>query len=614
MERQDITTIINSHWLSKVDTDSISVILSFLPLKDQLKFRSASKCFNEMVTERMTISKIVFDFINYWNKTIKQNNFTKIEEILYWTMGALSRCNGFIRNQQILKKEEIKKTFTENQLKLLQNGVIQVNEMISDKGLCEDDTFFSFCKIKWKVNNNDSNPKTITFIQNYLQCKNCKTLKLKTQYILKFYEDDNTQKTTPLILFNDSDNIVNYEALEKVRNIYCNQLVTKDLEDFCNFLLKLANSPPIRKPEDELQDYESNNIYEMEMESNYNEFNKNGVLQMDKFILKYNWKEFLSIFCNSLIEINHQMKSIVLNNNLVKNSKHQVENYFYELDEDDDEEEKEKEEKEKYSEEITNSVKLSIQSKLYKICDSKQEDRENNFNFDWTRFCKESNENREAIFYFSHLNKYIKIKSEEKSIVLYRNQQARKLQLFYKEVNENDWNCFYYKDNLNFKDNMKEIYYEKEMERKKLQPKRPPSGYLIFCAEKREIIKQQYPQMTVGELMKEMARLWKSLSDEEKMSYLEQYRVMKEKYKIELQEFEKRQLEEEEKEEKERECKREKLSVMDISKIKEMFELNVTDELFIEMLMKVIKAYTLVIIDGSEYFYNNNLQNINITI
>ncbi|KAL9646110.1 hypothetical protein ABK040_007988 [Willaertia magna] len=608
MERQD--TIINSHWLSKVDTDSISVILSFLPLKDQLKFRSASKSFNEMVTERMTISKIVFDFINYWSESIKQNNFTKMEELLNWTMGALSRCNGFIRNQQILKKEEIKKTFTENQLKLLQNDVIQVNEMISDKGLCDGDTFFSFCKIKWKVNNNDSNAKTITFIQNYLQCKNCRTLKLKTQYILKFYEDDNIQKTIPLILFNDSDNIVNHEVLEKVRTTYCNQLVTKDLEDFCNFLLKLANSPPIRKPEDELQDYESNNIYEMEMESNYNEFNKNGVLQMDKFILKYNWKEFLSIFCNSLIEINHQMKSIVLNNNLVKNSKPQVENYFYELDEDDDEEEKEKEEKEKYSEKIKNSVKLSIQSKLYKICDSKQEDKENNFNVKWTKSCKESNENREAIFYFSHLNKYIKIKSEEKSIVLYRNQQATKLQLFYKELNENDWNCFYYKDNLNLKDNIKEIYYEKEMERNRL--KRPPSGYFIFSFEKREIIKQQYPQMAARDLLRETARLWKSSSDEEKMSYHEQARVMKEKYKIELQEFEKRQLEEEEKEARER--KKEKLSVMDISKIKEMFELNVTDELFIEMLMKVMKAYTLVIIDGSEYFYNNNLQNIKITI
>ncbi|KAL9655151.1 hypothetical protein ABK040_008927 [Willaertia magna] len=584
----------NNHWLSKIDIDSISVILSFLPLEDQLQFRVASKSFNEMVMEGMTISKIVLDFINYWNKTIKQNDFTKMEELLNWTLGAQLRCNGFIRNQQILSKKEIKNSFTEDQLKLLQSGVIEVSEMISDKGLC-DDTFFSFSKIKWNVNNNTvDNPKTITFIQNYLQCVYWKNLEtLNTQYALKFYEDDNIHKTKPLILFdNFNENVVNREILEKVRNTYCNPLVTYNLEEFCNFLLKLANSPLITKPDEEyIGDFElHDNLSDNdEIENNYNEFFKKGVLQMNKFIHQYDWKEFVSIFCNSLNEINHQMKSIMLNNNLIKNSNTKRNDGHSSNEE-------EEEHCEKLDE--NNPVKLLIQSKLYKICDSKEE---NNFHFKWITTCEELKENREAIFYLSPLNKYIKVKAKKKVMILSERKNA--VQLFYKELNENEWNCFYNEDNLHLEPNIKEIYYEKEKKRKSQRPKRPMTSYIFFCQEKREIIKQQHPEMKAVDLMKETAMLWKSLSDEEKLPYQEQAEVMKQKYKVELQEFEKRKIEEEENEE--REWKREKLSVMDISKVKEMFELNVTDELFIEMLIKVMKACTLVVTDGGQFFHDN---------
>ncbi|KAL9646769.1 hypothetical protein ABK040_001191 [Willaertia magna] len=84
------------------------------------------------------------------------------------------------------------------------------------------------------------------------------------------------------------------------------------------------------------------------------------------------------------------------------------------------------------------------------------------------------------------------------------------------------------------------------------------------------------------------------------------YEKGKKRNNIELQEFKKRKWEEEENEE--REYKKEKLSVMDISKVKEIFELNTTDELFTEMLLKVMKAYTLVVTSSAGimcYFCKN---------
>ncbi|KAL9645680.1 hypothetical protein ABK040_003413 [Willaertia magna] len=600
---------LNGKWLSKVDTDSISVILSFLPLHDQLQFRCVSKSFNEMITERITISKIVFDFMNYWNNKIKQNNLVTKNQILDWTMGAQLKINRFIRNQQILNKKEINSEFNENQLKLLQNGKIEVIEMINDKALCND-TVFSFCKIKWFINNNNQNekePKTITFVQYYLQCKDCGNLELTKHYVLRFYKDDNIDDLKTLAFLNNisSESFVTKERLEKLKSKFCNELMNaNNYEEFFNFLLKLANcKQTVESIMDNVYNFKLSDIYsafkgdEEDINDNYNQYHVKGSKEMEQFIFKYDWKQYLSIFCNSLYEIIHQMKSIALNNSNIKD--------LYEEDSSDEEEEEEISPKEK------NLIKL-IQSKLFKICDSKQEDGENNFDFKLFNGCEEFKENREAIFYLSNSNKYIKIKAVMKSMTLKRKRNATQLQLFYKELNENDWDCFYENDNLHFEQNIKEIYYEKERKRRENRPKRPMTAYFLFVKDKREPLKQQYPEKKMMEIAKELGTLWKSLSDEEKRPYVEQADELRKKYQKQLEEYKESDSETEENEE--RVCKKEKLGVMNISKVKEIFELDqVSDKLFIKKLIEVMKVYRFAV-DSDNLFVQYDVQNNEIVI
>jgi len=67
-------------------------------------------------------------------------------------------------------------------------------------------------------------------------------------------------------------------------------------------------------------------------------------------------------------------------------------------------------------------------------------------------------------------------------------------------------------------------------------PKRPQSSYLIFSAEKRPEISAKFS--TLGEVAKELGRLWKELSDEDKQPYIEKAAAAKAAYEVEKAKWE----------------------------------------------------------------------------
>jgi len=61
-------------------------------------------------------------------------------------------------------------------------------------------------------------------------------------------------------------------------------------------------------------------------------------------------------------------------------------------------------------------------------------------------------------------------------------------------------------------------------------PTRGKSAYLFFCADKRAEVKAENPDLKATEILAELGRLWKELSDEDKNQYNEQAAEAKEKY------------------------------------------------------------------------------------
>jgi hypothetical protein len=50
-------------------------------------------------------------------------------------------------------------------------------------------------------------------------------------------------------------------------------------------------------------------------------------------------------------------------------------------------------------------------------------------------------------------------------------------------------------------------------------PKRPPTAFFIFSGEKREGLRKAHPDWKVGDIGKELGRLWGNLSDAQKKVY-----------------------------------------------------------------------------------------------
>mgnify|MGYP001998218450 CR=1 FL=1 len=52
-------------------------------------------------------------------------------------------------------------------------------------------------------------------------------------------------------------------------------------------------------------------------------------------------------------------------------------------------------------------------------------------------------------------------------------------------------------------------------------PKRAPSAYILFSTETRPLVKQQMPELAAKEIMSELAKRWKALSDEDRKPYVD---------------------------------------------------------------------------------------------
>lgn len=78
------------------------------------------------------------------------------------------------------------------------------------------------------------------------------------------------------------------------------------------------------------------------------------------------------------------------------------------------------------------------------------------------------------------------------------------------------------------------------------KPKRPPNAFVLFCAEQRELLKEEFEGKSTPEVVKEISNLWKELPEDEKAPFLDafaeeqnRYRKAMDKYKKELANFHK---------------------------------------------------------------------------
>lgn len=68
-------------------------------------------------------------------------------------------------------------------------------------------------------------------------------------------------------------------------------------------------------------------------------------------------------------------------------------------------------------------------------------------------------------------------------------------------------------------------------------PKRPPSGFFIFCSEHRPKIKAQYPSFGIGDVAKKLGEMWNSLPDATKQPYLQKANKLKDKYQKDVADY-----------------------------------------------------------------------------
>mmetsp|Transcript_36416 Transcript_36416/g.81038 ORF Transcript_36416/g.81038 Transcript_36416/m.81038 type:complete len:91 (+) Transcript_36416:153-425(+) len=65
-------------------------------------------------------------------------------------------------------------------------------------------------------------------------------------------------------------------------------------------------------------------------------------------------------------------------------------------------------------------------------------------------------------------------------------------------------------------------------------PKKPMGAYMFFCAEKREQLKKDNPELKVTEVAAKLGAMWKALDDKDKVKYQKQAEADKERYNKEV--------------------------------------------------------------------------------
>lgn len=68
-------------------------------------------------------------------------------------------------------------------------------------------------------------------------------------------------------------------------------------------------------------------------------------------------------------------------------------------------------------------------------------------------------------------------------------------------------------------------------------PKRPPSGFFLFCSEFRPKIKSTNPGISIGDVAKKLGEMWNNLSDGEKQPYNNKAAKLKEKYEKDVADY-----------------------------------------------------------------------------
>ena len=99
-------------------------------------------------------------------------------------------------------------------------------------------------------------------------------------------------------------------------------------------------------------------------------------------------------------------------------------------------------------------------------------------------------------------------------------------------------------DELNCMDKAQELFDKlltQQPALKKLKdegkPKRAKSGWLYFCGEKRSELMKQFPDKNMGEISKELGKLWQQLEESDKGPYEDQSEQDKQRYYSEKEDY-----------------------------------------------------------------------------
>jgi len=72
-----------------------------------------------------------------------------------------------------------------------------------------------------------------------------------------------------------------------------------------------------------------------------------------------------------------------------------------------------------------------------------------------------------------------------------------------------------------------------------LKPKRCKSAYLFFCERNRNKIKNENPNIKIGELMKKMGESWRNISENDKKEFIDLHLIDKDRYDDDMEEYKK---------------------------------------------------------------------------
>lgn len=68
-------------------------------------------------------------------------------------------------------------------------------------------------------------------------------------------------------------------------------------------------------------------------------------------------------------------------------------------------------------------------------------------------------------------------------------------------------------------------------------PKRPLSAFIIFCRDKRPLLKEQKPNASVGDIAKELGKAWRIMTDDQKEPYDKQAKEDRVRYEGEKEAY-----------------------------------------------------------------------------